>query len=118
MLAGLDNYDAFSVGVDQLFIVTIELIPTRGDFKVCFILKIEVLTLLLLVLVPSFCFSLFGVSCMMGVRSKRTIATAHAWVLTYRLFFGEGAFEGQNSIRMTWVCAKGHIGLAMFMLVI
>ena len=41
MWAGLDNYDAFSVGVDQLFIVTIELIPMRGDFKACFILKIE-----------------------------------------------------------------------------
>ena len=56
---------------------------------------------------------------MIGVGSKRAIATAHAWVLTYRtFFFGEGAFEGQNSVRMTWVCAKGHIGLAMFMLVI
>ena len=52
MWAGLDNYDAFSIGVDQL--LNIELIPMRSDFKACFILKIEVLTLLVLVLVPSF----------------------------------------------------------------
>ena len=56
---------------------------------------------------------------MIGVGSKRAIATAHAWVLTSKFFFfGEGAFGGQNGARMTWVCAKGHIGLAIFMFVI
>ena len=56
---------------------------------------------------------------MIGVGSKRAIATAHAWVLTSKIFFfGEGAFGGQNGARMTWVCAKGHIGLAIFMFVI
>ena len=94
MWAGLDNYDAFSVGVDQLLIVIIELIPMRGDFKACFILKIEVLTLLVLVLVPSFCLSLLGVSFMMGVRSKRTIASAHAWVSTSStIVFAKGHLE-------------------------
>ena len=97
MWAGLDNYDAFSVGADQLLIVTIELIPMRGDFKARFILKIEVLTLLVLVLVPSFCFSLFGVSCMMGVGSKRAIATAHAWVLrSSTIVFAKGHLRGKT----------------------
>jgi hypothetical protein len=113
MWAGLDNYDAFSVGVDQLFIVTIELIPVRGDFKACFILKIEVLTLLLLVLVPSFCFSLFGVSCMMGVRSKRTIATAHAWVLTSStIVFAKGHLRGQTVSKWRQFGEKGHFWLS------
>ena len=97
MWAGLDNYDAFSVGADQLLIVTIELIPMRGDFKARFILKIEVLTLLVLVLVPSFCFSLFGVSCMIGVGSKRAIVTAHAWVLrSSTIVFAKGHLRGKT----------------------
>ena len=97
MWAGLDNYDAFSVGVDQLLIVTIELIPMRGDFKACFILKIEVLTLLVLVLFPSFCLSFLGVSFMMGVRSKRTIASAHAWVSTSStIVFAKGHLRGKT----------------------
>ena len=41
MWAGLDNFDTFASGVDQLFIVTIELIATRGGFKACFILKVK-----------------------------------------------------------------------------
>ena len=119
MWAGLDNYDAFSVGVDQLFIFTIELIPMRGDFKVCLILKIEVLTLLLLVLVPSFCFSLFGVSCMMGVRSKRTIATAHAWVLTSStIVFAKGHLRCKTVSKRRQFGEKGHIGLAIILFVI
>ena len=113
MWAGLDNYDAFSVGVDQLFIVTIELIPMRGNFKACFILKIEVLTLLLLVLVPSFCFSLFGVSCMMGVRSKRTIATAHAWVLTSStIVFAKGHLRGKTVSKWRQFGEKRHFWLS------
>ena len=41
MWAGRDNFDTFASGVDQLFIVTIELIATRGGFKACFILKVK-----------------------------------------------------------------------------
>ena len=41
MWAGLDNFDTFASGVDQLFIVTIELIATRGGCKACFILKVK-----------------------------------------------------------------------------
>ena len=41
MWAGLDNFDTFTSGVDQLFIAAIELIATRGGFKACFILKVK-----------------------------------------------------------------------------
>ena len=41
MWAGLDNFDTFVSGVDQLFIAAIELIATRGGLKACFILKVK-----------------------------------------------------------------------------
>ena len=41
MWAGLDNFDTFVSGVDQLFIAAIELIATRGGFKACSILKVK-----------------------------------------------------------------------------
>jgi hypothetical protein len=41
MWAGLDNFDTFVSGVDQLFIAAIELTATRGGLKACFILKVK-----------------------------------------------------------------------------
>lgn len=119
MWAGLDNYDAFSVGVDQLFIVTNKIIPMRGDFKACFILKIEHIDIAAVPIGSCILFFAFWSL----LHDRRRIKTrdrngACLGVDVQNFFFGEGAFEGQNSVRMTWVCAKGHIGLAMFMLVI
>ena len=119
MWAGLDNYDAFSVGVDQLFIVTIELIPMRGDFKACFILKIEHIDIADVPIGSCIVFFAFW----SFLHDRRRIKTrdrngACLGVDVQNLFFGEGVLGGQSGARMTWACAKGHIGLAIFMFVI
>ena len=118
-VAGLDNYNAFSVGVDQLFIVAIELIPMCGDFKACFILKIERIDIADVPIGSCIVFFAFW----SFLHDRRRIKTrdcngACLGVDVQNFFFGEGAFGGQNGARMTWVCAKGHIGLAIFMFVI
>ena len=119
MWAGLDNYDAFSVGVVQLFIVTIEFIPMCGDCKACFILKIERIDIADVPIGSCIVFFAFW----SFLHDRRRIKTHDRnggclGVDVQNLFFGEGAFGCQNGARMTWVCAKGRIGLAIFMFVI
>ena len=104
MWAGLDNYDAFSDGVDQLFIVTIELIATRGGFKACFILKIEHIDIADVPIGSSIVFFAFW----SFLHDRRRIKTRDRngvclGVDVQNLFFGEGAFGGQSGTRLTWV---------------
>ena len=110
MWAGLDNYDAFSVGVDQLFIVTIELIATRGGFKACFILKVKQIDIadgrigsfILFIAFWSFLYD--------GSRIKtRDRSGACLGVDVQHHCFREGAFEGQNSVQMASIWRKGTL---------
>lgn len=56
---------------------------------------------------------------MMGVRSKRTIATAHAWVLTSStIVFAKGHLRGKTVSKWRQFGEKGHIGLAIILFVI
>ena len=110
MWAGLDNYDAFSVGVDQLFIVTIELIPMRGDFKACFILKIEHIDLADVPIGSCIVFFAFW----SFLHHWRWIKTrdrggACLGVDVQHHCFREGAFEGKNSVQMASIWRKGTL---------
>ena len=108
MWAGLDNFDTFASGVDQLFIVTIELIATRGGCKACFILKVKQIDIADGRIGSFILFLAFWSFLHDGSRIKTCDRSgACLGVDVQHHCFRERAFGGQNGVRMALVWRKG-----------